>query len=498
MKHKKIMVMGTASGVGKTVLVAGLCRVFYKDRFKIAPFKSQNMALNSYVTKEGDEIGRAQVVQALASGIEPAYYMNPILLKPNGNGQIQVIVNGKSRGNMTGVAYSDYKVELKDEILKAYKNIESNYQIGVIEGAGSPVELNLKENDIANMGVAELLDSPVILVADIDRGGVFASIYGTIQLLEKKERDRVKGIVINKFRGDIERLKSGLDRIEELTGVKVLGVVPYFKLEIEDEDGVTEKTEKVNVKEGVIRVSVIKLKHLSNFTDITPLTFYEDVEINYINSATELGNEDIIVIPGSKNTIEDIKYLKKSGIASEIIKQSRAGKIIIGICGGMQILGDRVLDPEAVEGDIKEISGLALLNLETRLEREKRTTQYSGILKGGTGVLREMKDTEIKGYEIHQGVSYGDEINITDDNRVVAVVKDNIFATYIHGIFENNEFTDYILNLVRKEKGKDEISSSLSYEEQRLRELDRLEKIIRESLDIKRIYEIVGVDRWER
>ncbi|MGL5761502.1 MAG: cobyric acid synthase, partial [Cetobacterium sp.] len=385
MKHKNIMVVGTSSGAGKSITVTGLCRAFFKDGYTVSPFKSQNMALNSYITKDGHEMGRAQALQAMACEIEAHYTMNPILLKPTGDRRIQVIVNGKSIGNMGGLEYGDYKSKLKKDIIQAYNTIKDENQICVIEGAGSPVELNIKQDDIVNMGLAEMVDAPVILVADIDRGGVFASIYGTISLMEPEERARVKGVIINKFRGNVDILKPGLEKIEELTGVPILGVMPYFELDIEDEDGVTEKFNKIKSKTADITVSVIKLKHISNFTDIDALLANKDVNVNYVTSFHELGNEDLIIIPGSKNTIDDLKDIKEKGIAQEIIKISRKGTPIIGICGGFQILGGKVLDPYGIEGDIKELPGLGLLDIETTMEKEKVTTQYTGLLKGETG-----------------------------------------------------------------------------------------------------------------
>lgn len=333
MKHRNIMVVGTSSGAGKSMIVTGLCRALTKDGYKVSPFKSQNMALNSFVTRQGLEMGRAQVVQAYACGIEPEVYMNPILLKPTTDRKIQVIVNGKSIGNMSGIEYGKFKTSLKPEIMKSYNYIRKNYDVSIIEGAGSPVEINIKGEDIANMKMAEMADAPVILVADIDRGGVFASIYGTIMLMAPEERARVKGVIINKFRGDVNILKPGLKEIEELTGVPVIGVMPYSNIDIEDEDSVTERFKKMKNRKG-INISVIKLKHISNFTDIDALGIVEDVNIKYITSADELGDEDIIIIPGTKNTIDDLKEIKDNGIATEIIKASKAGKIIIGICGG--------------------------------------------------------------------------------------------------------------------------------------------------------------------
>lgn len=486
------MVVGTSSGAGKSITVTALCRVLTKDGYKVSPFKSQNMALNSFVTKSGLEMGRAQVVQAYACMIEPEAYMNPILLKPTTDRKIQIIVNGKSIGNMSGIEYGKFKTSLKPEIMKSYDYIRENYDISILEGAGSPVEINIKGEDIANMKMAEMADSPVILVADIDRGGVFASIYGTIMLMSEKERARVKGVIINKFRGDINILKSGLEEIEKLTGVPVIGVMPYTNVDIEDEDSVTERFKRLQKKKG-INISVIKLKHISNFTDIDALRMVEDINIKYINSVDEMGEEDIIIIPGTKNTIDDLKELKDNGIATEIIKASKNGKVIIGICGGFQMLGEKIKDPYGIESEIKEIPGLGLLELETVMEKEKNTTQYEGKLSNCTGLLEGLEGEKIKGYEIHQGVTFGNESKVNDEDRIVTVVKgENIFATYLHGIFENEKITRNILNKVRAKKGIELQMKGITFDEYREQQLDKLEKIFRENVDIDKIYEILG------
>lgn len=486
------MVVGTSSGAGKSITVTALCRVLTKDGYKVSPFKSQNMALNSFVTKSGLEMGRAQVVQAYACMIEPEAYMNPILLKPTTDRKIQIIVNGKSIGNMSGIEYGKFKTSLKPEIMKSYDYIRENYDISILEGAGSPVEINIKGEDIANMKMAEMADSPVILVADIDRGGVFASIYGTIMLMSEKERARVKGVIINKFRGDINILKSGLEEIEKLTGIPVIGVMPYTNVDIEDEDSVTERFKRLQKKKG-INISVIKLKHISNFTDIDALRMVEDINIKYINSVDEMGEEDIIIIPGTKNTIDDLKELKDNGIATEIIKASKNGKVIIGICGGFQMLGEKIKDPYGIESEIKEIPGLGLLELETVMEKEKNTTQYEGKLSNCTGLLEGLEGEEIKGYEIHQGVTFGNESKVNDEDRIVTVVKgENIFATYLHGIFENEKITRNILNKVRAKKGIELQMKGITFDEYREQQLDKLEKIFRENVDIDKIYEILG------
>lgn len=495
MKKANLMIVGTSSGAGKSLFVTALCRIFYKDKYKVSPFKSQNMALNSYITKDGKEMGRAQVVQAGASGLEPDVNMNPILLKPSTMNKIQIIVCGKSIGNMSGVEYNQYKKNLIPILKETYSKIENENDIVVIEGAGSPAEINIKEEDISNFAMARIADAPVILVADIDRGGVFASIYGTIMLLNEEDRKRIKGIVINKFRGNKEVLKSGFDIIENLTGVKTLGVIPYTDIDIEDEDSLTEKYKsfKLNKNSNKIKISVIKLKHISNVTDIDALSIYNDVEIQFITERSQIGNEDLLIIPGSKNTIDDLKWLKESGIAEEIIKRARTETIIFGICGGFQILGNKVKDLYHIEGDIEELNGLGLLDLETIMENEKTLIQYKGKLVVDNGILKTLNNFEIKGYEIHQGITKGNEKNLTTDDRTIFVNRDNIIATYLHGIFDNKDFTDTLLNEIRRRKGLEEVNNNISYEEYKLKEFDKLEKLVRENVDIDEIYKIIGL-----
>ena len=495
MKKANLMIVGTSSGAGKSLFVTALCRIFYKDKYKVSPFKSQNMALNSYITKDGKEMGRAQVVQAEASGLEPDVNMNPILLKPSTMNKIQIIVCGKSIGNMSGAEYNQYKKNLIPILKETYSKIENENDIVVIEGAGSPAEINIKEEDISNFAMARIANAPVILVADIDRGGVFASIYGTIMLLNEEDRKRIKGIVINKFRGNKEVLKSGFDIIENLTGVKTLGVIPYTNIDIEDEDSLSEKYKsfKLNKNSNKIKISVIKLKHISNATDIDALSIYDDVEIQFVSERSQIGNEDLIIIPGSKNTIDDLKCLKESGIADEIIKRARTETIIFGICGGFQILGNKVKDPYHIEGDIEELNGLGLLDLETIMENEKTLVQYNGKLVVDNGILKTLNNFEIKGYEIHQGITQGNEKNLTTDDRTIFVNRDSIIATYLHGIFDNKNFTDVLLNEIRRRKGLEEVNNNISYEEYKLKEFDKLEKLVRENVDIDEIYKIIGL-----
>ena len=508
--HKNIMLLGTGSNVGKSIIAAGLCRIFYQDGYSVSPFKSQNMALNSYITKDGKEMGRAQVVQAEAANIEPESFMNPILLKPTTDRKSQVIVNGKVYKNMDAREYFAYKHNLKKDIMTAYNHIRENFDICVLEGAGSPAEINLKEDDIVNTGMAEMADSPVLLVADIDRGGVFAAIYGTVMLLEENERKRIKGVIINKFRGDKSLLTSGIEMIEKLTDIPVLGVVPFVPLGIEEEDslGIDKYNEK---KEGKIRISVIKLKHISNFTDIDALSHYNDVSLKYVTKSSELGNEDIIIIPGSKNTVEDMKDLIEKNIGREIVRIAKKGTPVFGICGGFQMLGQKIMDPEKIESDLKEISGLGLLDIETVMKSDKTTTQYKNTVKNVSGILAGTEGMEIKGYEIHQGYSYpvnekNEENNNSEnilkndtgclfgDENLKGTVKDNVAGTYIHGIFDNSEFTSHFLNEVRKLKGLDRIDENFSYSDYKNREYDKLAEVLRENIDIKKIYEIMGCE----
>ncbi|MGL4254305.1 MAG: cobyric acid synthase [Fusobacteriaceae bacterium] len=489
-KHKNLMVVGTSSGAGKSLTVAGLARIFYKDGFSTVPFKSQNMALNSFITSEGHEMGRAQVVQAIACGLEPKSFMNPILLKPTGERKSQVILNGKSIGNMAWFDYSAFKSTLKGEIMALYeKNIRSQFEICIMEGAGSPVEINLVDDDIVNMGMAEMAGAPVVLVADIDRGGVFASVLGTVMLLPENERKMLKGIIINKFRGDIEVLRPGLEKLEKLTGIPVIGVLPYAELDIEDEDGLSARFQKRD-KEGAIKVSIIKNMRISNFNDFDPFNIYGDVSVNYITHPSQMGDEDLIIIPGSKNTIEDLKDLHEKGIITEIIKSSRKGTPIIGICGGLQMLGDRIKDPYQIESALPELPGIGLLNVETVMEKEKNTKQYSGKLENMRGFFQNLEGIEIEGYEIHQGIT------VTPEGKsVTSISQGNIFATYVHGIFDNKEFIDRVLNNLREKKGMDQIQGSVSFSQYRERELDKLETLLRENIMMDKLYEIMEIER---
>ena len=414
---KVIMIQGTMSNSGKSLVTAGLCRVFKQDGYKVAPFKSQNMALNSFITKEGLEMGRAQVMQAEACGIEPSVNMNPILLKPTNDVGSQVIVNGEVLGNMNARDYYKRKTELIPHIMEAYNNLAKEYDIIVMEGAGSPAEINLKENDIVNMGMAKLVNSPVLLVGDIDRGGVFASIAGTLMLLEEDERKMIKGTIINKFRGDVNILKPGLDMIEEITKTPVVGVVPYMELDIDDEDSLSERFNNKGTVD-LIDIAVIRLPRISNFTDFNTFEYIPGVSLRYVKSVRELKDPDMIILPGTKNTMEDLKWLRESGLETQILKQAAKGKVIFGICGGYQMLGMELSDPFNVESG-GTMAGMGLLPTKTVFEREKVRTRVSGNFNEVSGILAELSYVEFEGYEIHMGQTtydFNEEELTTIDN----------------------------------------------------------------------------------
>ncbi|ABR49738.1 cobyric acid synthase CobQ [Alkaliphilus metalliredigens QYMF] len=499
------MVQGTASSVGKSLLTAALCRIFNEDGYRVVPFKSQNMALNSFVTEEGLEMGRAQVFQAEAARIKPQVKMNPILLKPTADSHAQVIIQGAVHGNMTAQEYHQFKPQLKSMLRDIYLDLETSNDIVVIEGAGSPAEINLRDQDIVNMGMAEIADSPVILVGDIDRGGVFASLYGTIMLLEESERSRVKGILINKFRGDLKILEPGLKMLEELINIPVIGVIPYERFDIEDEDSLSDRLQQKNHQESDISIAIIRLPHISNFTDFHLLEQMEGVNVNYIGRNQSIGRPDMIIIPGSKNTIGDLKYLQEVGLAAEIIEVHKTGTMICGICGGYQMLGNRILDPNHVESPEGEIQGLGLLDVETNFESEKVTTQVSGKILDHK-LLEEIEcgGIEVKGYEIHMGRTLrGATIKpfVKIEERLSKPVDDfdgaineagTVFGTYLHGIFDEISLVEKIINGLLMKKGLPTIQQrNCSLEELKDREYSRLAKVVRENIDMKYIYKIL-------
>lgn len=494
---KVIMVQGTMSNSGKSFLVAGLCRMLKRKGFKVAPFKSQNMALNSYITEEGMEMGRAQVMQAEAAGIKPSVEMNPILLKPTSNTGSQVILNGKVHSNMRASDYYKNKRAFIPYILEAYNKLCEEYDIIVIEGAGSPAEINLNENDIVNMGLAKLVDAPVILVADIDRGGVFASIYGTVALMDDDAKNRIKGIVINKFRGDKNLLTPGFEMLAEHfkkidANIPVLGVIPMRKIDIDDEDSLSERldTENVIFDTNKINIAVIKLPHISNFTDFNPLSRRKEIAMKYITSPKEMEDADLVIIPGTKNTLYDLRWLKNIGFTHDNLKD----KNIIGICGGFQMLGNELIDEYGVEeGGTEE--GLKLLNFSTIFAKEKTTRQTETEVVNIPDFM-DLCNFTIQGYEIHMGSTINPKekpftkSDITDNG---GFVNNNIMGTYIHGIFENDNFVDAIISgLIKKTGKKITIDTNINdFDIYKESQYELLADLIEESLDIDVILDIL-------
>ncbi len=509
---KCVMFQGTGSHVGKSVLVAALCRIFLQDGYKVAPFKSQNMALNSYVTKDGGEMGRAQVVQAEAAGLEPSVLMNPVLLKPTGQATSQVIVLGKPVGNLSAQEYHrSYNMTALGVIEESLNKLQEQFDIIVIEGAGSPAEVNLQDTEIVNMRIARMADCPVLLVADIDKGGALASVVGTLELLDPEDRKRVTGIVINKFRGDVKLFQPAVDFLEEKTGIPVVGIVPYFTgFRVQEEDTIPEDTLKKGGQEAEnkIDVVVVQLPHISNFTDFDPLEGEPDVRLRYVAKAAKFGNPDLVIIPGSKNTIQDLVFLEKSGLAKEITDASAKGIPVFGICGGFQILGQELHDPLHTESEIESLKGLGLLPMSTVFEPEKITSQVAAEVLGNGRFMEALKGQKVQGYEIHMGRSTiteeaspafhifersTKEVDIIDG----AVSNDgNVFGTYIHGIFDNDSFRRHVINQIRIDKGWGPLRSDevLSVKEQHERDFNKLADVVRANLNIDLIYKMMDLE----
>ena len=502
-KANAVMMQGCASSVGKSLLTAALCRIIKQDGYVVAPFKSQNMALNSYITIKGDEMGRAQVVQAEAAKIEPDVLMNPILLKPTSDKKSQVIVNGRVYANMDFRDYHTIKPKLKSLVKEAYDTLAASVEYIVLEGAGSPAEINLSDGDIVNMGMADMADAPVILIGDIDKGGVFAFIAGTLQLLDEKHRQRVKGVIINKFRGDVEILKPGLVKLEQIIGIPILGVVPYINVDIEDEDSVSERFARV-VGKGDVEVAVIKLPHLSNYTDYNVFSLEKTITMRYVQNLNDIGNPDLIILPGTKNTIEDLLYLKSVGLDEFIVRHARQGKAVVGVCGGYQMLANALYDPYHTESRIEHISGLGLLDMDVSYEKEKVTSRVQGEVLAADGLLAGLAGGQVEGYEIHMGKntfgkdvvpcinivhSKGKDVRLLDG---VANRQGNVFGTYIHGVFDNSGFLRGIVNNIRKSKGLGrDNSKTMTFEEYKQREYDRLADVVRNSMDMDMVYKIM-------
>lgn len=487
------------SNAGKSLLTAGLCRIFKQDGYKVAPFKSQNMALNSFITEEGMEMGRAQVMQAEAAKIKPSVLMNPILLKPTNDTGSQVIVNGEVLGTMSARDYFAYKKQLIPEVMKAYHKLEEEYDIIVIEGAGSPAEINLKQEDIVNMGMAKLAKAPVLLVGDIDRGGVFAQLVGTIMLLEEDEQRMVKGMIINKFRGDKTILDPGVKTLEEKTNIPVVGVAPYMELEVEDEDSLTERFSG-NQEVGVLDIAVIRVPRISNFTDFNALEVIPGVSLRYVKNVNELKNPDMIILPGTKNTMEDLLWLRQNGLEAAVLKKAAEGKVIFGICGGYQMLGETLSDPEHVEAG-GEIKGMGLLPMHTVFKESKTRTRVQGRFPKVEGILHTLMGVQLEGYEIHMGestLSQGAEslTEITDmvkqESKMDGAYCKNVYGSYVHGIFDKEDVAKKVVEGLGEQKGIDVSNmAGVNFAEFKETQYDKLAEGLRKHLDMKKIYEIL-------
>lgn len=481
---KVIMVQGTMSNAGKSLLVAGLCRIFQQDGFRVAPFKSQNMALNSFITSEGLEMGRAQVMQAEAAGIPPMVCMNPVLLKPTNHTGSQVIVNGEVLGNMSARDYFAFKKTLIPDIKKSFKKLEEYADIVVIEGAGSPAEINLKQNDIVNMGMAEMVDAPVLLVGDIDRGGVFAQLLGTLMLLEEKEKRRVKGLIINKFRGDKSILDPGIEMLEEKGNVPVVGVVPYMELSLEDEDSLTERFDRKS--EGLIDIAVIRYPRISNFTDFNVFEQMPETAVRYVTSISELRHPDMIFLPGSKNTMGDLKWMRQNGLEAAVKKLAEEIPVF-GICGGYQMLGQEIFDPEGVE-EGGQMRGMELLPVSTVLMPEKKRCQIEGRIERLSGLFHVLSDCTFKGYEIHMGRTGTEEkIVVTSDKN------ENIYGSYVHGLFDEGMIANAMVQALAEKKGIEmENGEFEDYRTFKEKQYDKLADTLRMYLNMEEIYGMLG------
>ena len=505
MTAKTLMVQGTASSVGKSVITAALCRILRQDGWNVAPFKAQNMSLNSFVTQDGLEMGRAQVVQAEAACVEPSVEMNPILLKPEGDNRSQVIVMGKPIDTLPAREYFELKEQLWSAVTDSLGKLSAQYDVVVIEGAGSPAEVNLKDHDIVNMRVAQHLRAPVLLVADIDRGGVFASIVGTLELLTPEERTLVKGLIINKFRGDLSLLTPGLEWIEQRTGVKVLGVIPYYHdIYIAEEDSVSlERRRHMKAQSDfVLDIAVIGLPHISNFDDFDPLEQEEGVRLRYVEANDSLGEPDLIILPGTKSTIADLEYLKSWAIGEEVARRAKQGTPVIGICGGYQMLGELVHDPDHVESNQSQMKGLGLLPVTTTFVPSKSTHQVRGKVISRSGLLQSAQGLPITGYEIHMGHTNqnGLDAPLLIEERSTRPCRSqdgatsadgNVLGTYVHGLFHNEGLRRAILKELARRKG---VSLSLTNAVISKEEgYDRLADLVRGSLDMDYIYRIMGL-----
>lgn len=505
------MIQGTGSGAGKSLLVAALCRIFKDSGVNASPFKAQNMALNSYITLEGGEIGRAQALQAEAARIEPTVDMNPILLKASGEAGSQVIIHGKVHSTMKAREYYAFKKEGWKAVTKSFNRLSKQHELIIMEGAGSPAEINLMDVDIVNMSIAKHAKAPVILVGDIDKGGVFASLYGTVKLLGKDSR-HIKAYVINKFRGDLSILNPGLEMIHDKTGKPVIGVLPYINnIDLPEEDGLAlQRISNFNSQisnHEKIKIIIVRLQYISNFTDFDPFLYEPNVEIVYSRNTTEIENADMVIIPGSKNTVKDLMFLKEIALDKSLKKAYAKGIQIMGMCGGYQMLGKKIYDPHSIESPHKEVDGLGLLNIETTFGKEKTTCQVEGEVNGEWGNRLMGVNEKLKGYEIHMGISKGDiglfklrrlSSNSSLVTRHSSLILDgsingNCWGTYIHGIFENDSFRRGTINSIREQRELPPIDSTIKYSEMKEKAIDALADIVKQNLDMDFINRIIGL-----
>ncbi|WP_321372072.1 cobyric acid synthase [uncultured Draconibacterium sp.] len=485
--YRPIMFVGTGSDVGKSVVNAGFCRIFKQDGLSPAPFKAQNMSLNSFPTPDGLEIGRAQAVQAEACGIDCRVEMNPVLLKPTGYMDSQIVLNGKPWANKSAKAYFNETDRdfLFNEAMSAFSRLENEFNPIVVEGAGSISEVNLWEKDITNMRVAVEKNAATYLIADIDKGGVFGSVYGTMLLLPEQERKQVKGIIINKFRGDISLFEDGAKKLEELCGVPVVGIIPHFRdIYIDDEDSVVVDKKQFKAVEGKTNIAVVLLRYMSNFTDFNFLEKLPEVNLFYAASPEDIDEADIVILPGSKNTISDILFLQKQGMATAVKKAHEQGKAVYGICGGFQMMGEWIADPNHVEGQIEKVPGLGILPVETILTEEKVTEQCSFTFQN---------EDVGKGYEIHMGETVAAHESpaclINGNKQDGYYLNERTWGTYIHGVFDNIS----VVNRILKESGK-QVSTQLDFQQFKETQYDKLANLIRENVDMEYIYKSMEIE----
>ena len=496
-----VMIQGTGSSVGKSFIVTGLCRLFAQDGYRVAPFKAQNMSLNSAVTPDGLEIGRAQAVQAEAAGVEPEVEMNPVLLKPEGNSTSQLVAMGKMRGKLQAMDFLTRKKRLWTVVADSLDSLRKRYDIIVVEGAGSPAEINLRSGDIVNMAIALHANAPVFLVGDIDKGGVFASLYGTVELVSKRERELVKGLIINKFRGDVGLLMPGLEMIEDLTGVPVAGVLPYLTdVYVPEED--SPRMARVSDRDalgGIIDIVILALPHMANFDEFDPLARRDGVLLRYVRQPSELGRPDLVIIPGSKTTVDDLTALRQSGLEEGVRRHLESERPLIGVCGGMQMLGSSIHDPDGVESDRPVVDGMGILDIDTHFMEEKTTTRTRGTVVGNAGLLEGATGLSFSGYEIHVGVSdsrgEATPVMSPDDGGTPVGFTDGsgrVLGTYVHDLFKNDTVVDRILSNVASMRGLAGQYETGDFSQDA--EYDKLAAYLRENLDIRLIYKSMGIE----